>query len=119
MFTHESRIHTSLVEPLVAGNFAAKILQRFAFNPIGISGTQVQQQMPAYVHTPPYSTRRGMPGHEVLITIVIFREDISTSTMQAWENYVGNTSWSMNRYVVGVWTYVTTASYQSKQCVNL
>lgn len=42
--------YTSPLEALVAGKFAAKILLRFAFKRIGISATQEQQQMPAYVH---------------------------------------------------------------------
>lgn len=41
---------TSPLEALVAGKFAAKIPLRFAFKRIGISATQEQQQMPAYVH---------------------------------------------------------------------
>lgn len=45
-----SQSYTSPLEALVAGKFAAKIPLRFAFKRIGISATQEQQQMPAYVH---------------------------------------------------------------------
>lgn len=49
---HLLPFYTSLSGPFVAGNFAATILERFAFKRIGISVTQEQQQMPAYVHAP-------------------------------------------------------------------
>lgn len=74
----------------------------------------------------PYTGRRGMPGHGGVITILIFREGLSTSTasfVDILKKMLDYTEWSVSTETtastVDVVTFFTTAFYLSKQCVNL
>lgn len=123
---HLLPFYTSLSGPFVAGNFAATILERFAFKRIGISMTQEQQQMPAYVHAPVHWKNRNAWSwgsnfnsniQRMPITINFANPGVLFRKILLYTSKCVRIAMGASR--MAVLTFLTTAFYLSKQCVNL